>query len=76
MIEEIQVFPGHVAVRGIKVVRTGKQEGRLVVVSDGEVQSLRLHRCDSNKISSCRWVCVTILIFFQDARFALYDLLQ
>lgn len=54
VIEEIQVFPSHVPVRTIKVVKNGKQEGRLVVVSDGEVQSLRLHRCDSNKISSCR----------------------
>lgn len=54
VVEEIQVFPVHVPVRGIKVVRNGRQEGRLVVISDGEVQSLRLHRCDSNKISSCR----------------------
>jgi semaphorin 6 len=53
VVEEIQVFPVHVPVRGIKVVRNGRQEGRLVVISDGEVQSLRLHRCDSNKISSC-----------------------
>ncbi|XP_017785148.1 PREDICTED: semaphorin-1A isoform X2 [Nicrophorus vespilloides] len=53
VIEEIQVFPSHVAVRGIKVIRNEKQEGRLIVVADGEVQSLRLHRCDSSKISSC-----------------------
>lgn len=53
VVEEIQVFPVHVAVRGIHVTRAENQEGRLVVVSDGEVQSLRLHRCDSNKISSC-----------------------
>lgn len=53
VIEEIQVFPSHVPVRNIKVVKNGR-EGRLIVVSDGEVQSLRLHRCDSNKISSCR----------------------
>lgn len=54
VVEEIQVFPVHVAVRGIHVTRGEKQEGRLIVISDGEVQSLRLHRCDSNKISSCR----------------------
>ncbi|KRT85293.1 hypothetical protein AMK59_1244, partial [Oryctes borbonicus] len=53
VVEEIQVFPGHIAVRSIKVVRNSRQDGRLIVVSDGEVQSLRLHRCDSNKISSC-----------------------
>lgn len=54
VVEEIQVFPVHVAVRSIKVVRSGKHEGRLIVIADTEVQSLRLHRCDSNKISSCR----------------------
>ncbi|CAH0550974.1 unnamed protein product [Brassicogethes aeneus] len=55
VVEEIQVFPVHVAVRGIKIMKGGKKndEGRLVVISDAEVQSLRLHRCDSNKISSC-----------------------
>lgn len=57
VIEEIQVFAGHVPVRGLHVLHNnngGKvQEGRLIVVADGEVQSLRLHRCDSNKISSC-----------------------
>lgn len=55
VVEEIQVFPGHVPVRSIKIMNNGaKTEGRLIVVSDTEVQSLRLHRCDSNKISSCR----------------------
>lgn len=56
VIEEIQVFPVHVIVRGIKVVKSGKQEGRLIVIADTDIQSLRLHRCDSNKISSCRYV--------------------
>ncbi|XP_025829100.1 semaphorin-1A [Agrilus planipennis] len=53
VIEEIQVFPVHAAVRGIQVLHSDKDDGRLVVVSDSEIQSLRLHRCDSNKISSC-----------------------
>ncbi|KAL1513542.1 hypothetical protein ABEB36_002943 [Hypothenemus hampei] len=53
VVEEIQIFPGHVPVRGIKIMKSAKGEGRLIVVSDSEVQSLRLHRCDSNKISSC-----------------------
>ncbi|XP_066142408.1 semaphorin-1A isoform X1 [Euwallacea fornicatus] len=54
VVEEIQVFPLHVPVRSIKIMKSGtKAEGRLIVVSDTEVQSLRLHRCDSNKISSC-----------------------
>ncbi|VEN51623.1 unnamed protein product, partial [Callosobruchus maculatus] len=57
VIEEIQVFPSHVPVRNMKVERGNKGEKggetRLIVVSDSEVQSLRVHRCDSNKISSC-----------------------
>ncbi|CAG9813142.1 unnamed protein product [Phaedon cochleariae] len=56
VVEEIQVFPSHVPVRGIKIMRGakgGKDEARLAVVSDTEVQSLKVHRCDSNKISSC-----------------------
>lgn len=57
VIEEIQVLPTHVPVRGLRIMRTiknGKEETRLIVVSDSEVQSLKVHRCDSNKISSCR----------------------
>ncbi|XP_074036779.1 semaphorin 1a isoform X2 [Leptinotarsa decemlineata] len=56
VVEEIQVFPVHVPVRGIKIMKGAKgdkEESRLIVVSDTEVQSLRVHRCDSNKISSC-----------------------
>ncbi|XP_021935151.1 semaphorin-1A isoform X2 [Zootermopsis nevadensis] len=54
VIEEIQVFPSQVAVRNLKVIRDANlPEGRLVVVADGEVQALRLHRCYSDKILSC-----------------------
>ncbi|XP_046404618.1 semaphorin-1A [Ischnura elegans] len=56
VIEEIQVFPPNVPIRNLKVVRETRgsvQDGRLVVVSDHEVQSLRLHRCYSDKILSC-----------------------
>jgi hypothetical protein len=57
VIEEIQVFPPQVAIRNLKVVRDSNlPDGRLVVVSDGEVQALRLHRCYSDKILSCRYV--------------------
>ncbi|PNF14608.1 hypothetical protein B7P43_G12123 [Cryptotermes secundus] len=61
VIEEIQVFPPQVAVRNLKVVRDSSlPDGRLVVVSDGEVQALRLHRCYSDKILSCRYVITSI----------------
>nr|CAD7575037.1 unnamed protein product [Timema californicum] len=54
VIEEIQVFPPHMAVRNLKVVRDSNlPDGRLVVVTDNEVQALRLHRCYSDKILSC-----------------------
>jgi hypothetical protein len=59
VIEEIQVFPPQVAIRNLKVVRDSSlPDGRLVVVSDGEVQALRLHRCYSDKILSCRYVII------------------
>ncbi|XP_063220879.1 semaphorin-1A isoform X2 [Bacillus rossius redtenbacheri] len=54
VIEEIQVFPRHMAVRGLRVVRDASlPEGRLLVIADSEVQALRLHRCYSDKILSC-----------------------
>ncbi|XP_020291407.1 semaphorin-1A isoform X2 [Pseudomyrmex gracilis] len=58
VIEEIQAFPPTVPVRGIKVVRAsqagdGLEDGRLVVISDSQVQALRLHRCHSDRILSC-----------------------
>ncbi|XP_065337676.1 semaphorin-1A [Cloeon dipterum] len=54
VIEEIQVFPPNVAIRNLKVVRDKSvTEGRLVVVSDAEIQAIRLHRCYSDKIISC-----------------------
>lgn len=58
VIEEIQAFPMTIPVRGIKVVRAsqagdGLEDGRLVVISDSQVQALRLHRCYSDRILSC-----------------------
>ncbi|KAL1114872.1 hypothetical protein AAG570_007696, partial [Ranatra chinensis] len=59
VIEELQVFPQNVSVRTLKIVRTDTQpEGRLIVVSDHEVLSLRLHRCD--KVNSGCSECVAL----------------
>lgn len=55
VIEEIQVFPSNVSVRTLRVVRGDNTDGRLVVVSDNEVLSIRLHRCDK-VVSGCRLV--------------------
>ncbi|KAI5709727.1 hypothetical protein M8J75_002787 [Diaphorina citri] len=54
LIEELQVFPPGVPVHNLKIVRASHaQDGRLVVVTGGEVVSLALHRCSSSKITSC-----------------------
>lgn len=58
VIEELQVFGAQEPVRSLKVVK-GVGNGapsRLIAVSDTQVQSLRLHRCNSDKITSCRLV--------------------
>jgi semaphorin 6 len=63
VIEEIQVFPPNVPIRNLKVVRDKTvMEGRLVVVSDSEIQALRLHRCYSDKIISCRFVLCALKV--------------
>lgn len=62
VIEEIQVF--NEQVRSIRVVKGDGDipDGRLVVVSDSEVQALRLHRCYSDEIRSCRYVPRTVIL--------------
>jgi semaphorin 6 len=69
LIEELQIFPYHVAVNNILVVRTeegmnstdeeqGSSKkaaavGKIVVLSDHEVKSVRLQRCASLNVQSC-----------------------
>ncbi|CAB3366769.1 Hypothetical predicted protein [Cloeon dipterum] len=49
VIEEIQVFPPAVAITSLKIVRhESLTKPRLIVVSNSEIQSIKLHRCDSN----------------------------
>ena len=52
LIEELQVFPLHVSVNNILVVRSGEKP-RVVVLSDHEVKSLPVERCHSANIRSC-----------------------
>lgn len=55
VIEELQVFPSNITVRNLKIVRTEmSKDGRLIVVSDNEVLSVALHRCNDSRITSCR----------------------
>ena len=61
VIEEIQVFPLTVPVTNMMIHR-GKsgadgssEEARLVVSSQSEIASLKLQRCYSDKVSSCRY---------------------
>lgn len=53
VIEELQAFAAGSPVRALRVARAGRDAARLIAVSDREVLSLRLHRCSSDKISSC-----------------------
>ena len=52
LIEELQVFPLHVSVSNILIVRSGA-EPRVVVLSKHEVKSLPVARCHSTNIQSC-----------------------
>jgi len=52
LIEELQVFPLHVSVTNILIVRSG-DEPRVVVLSKHEVKSLPVARCHSTNIQSC-----------------------
>jgi semaphorin 6 len=55
VIEEIQVFPLTVPIRNLQIVRDEAiTEARLVVVTDSEIKALPLHRCNNEKITSCR----------------------
>ena len=62
IIEEIQLFPQHVAVRNIQVL-SHKEEAdndkKLIVLSDYEVKSLPLHRCSAVQVQSCS-ACVAL----------------
>ncbi|XP_059474068.1 semaphorin-1A-like isoform X2 [Neocloeon triangulifer] len=61
VIEEIQVLPNNIAVKNLYVVRMAGalDKSKLVVVSDDEIQAVKLHRCGSDKITSCR-ECVAL----------------
>lgn len=51
VIEEIQVLPPGVPIKNLYV-----SHGKLIVLSDDEIQSISLHRCNTEKFTSCRYV--------------------
>lgn len=63
VIEELDVLARNEPIRGLEVVRTQQYEqpkeggayddGRLVIVTDSQVITIKLHRCNSEKITSC-----------------------
>ncbi|XP_067003213.2 semaphorin-1A isoform X3 [Anabrus simplex] len=59
VIEELQVLPPGVPIKNLYVVRMPGDDSKLVVVSDDEIQAIKLHRCSSDKITSCR-ECVAL----------------
>ena len=60
IVEEMQIFPYHVPVTNLQVVRVrDTNEGRLVVLSDHEVKSLPLNRCNAVQVQNCN-ACVAL----------------
>ncbi|CAB3359363.1 Hypothetical predicted protein [Cloeon dipterum] len=63
VVEEIQVHPpqSNIAIKNMQVVRMrgGVDKSKLVIVSDDEVTAIKLHRCGSDKVRSCR-ECVAL----------------
>jgi semaphorin 6 len=59
VIEEVQVLPPGVAVKDLHVARMAGEESKLLVVSDDEIQAVKLQRCSSAKITNCR-ECVAL----------------
>jgi len=55
VIEELQVLPPSVAVKNLYVVHMDSEDSKLVVVSDDEIQAVKLQRCNSDKITNCRY---------------------
>lgn len=59
VIEELQVFESQEPVRLLNILRgvgPGSSGDRLVVMSDSQIQSLKLHRCSTDRIKSCRFL--------------------
>lgn len=52
LVEELQIFPLHVAVNNLLVAR-GEAEVKLVVLSDHEVKSVPVVRCNIRSIRTC-----------------------
>ena len=70
LIESLQVFPYHVAVRNILVVHPKSEPGKLIVLSDHEVHSIPLHRCQAPAAQSCA-DCVAMQVKFHSFTFLL-----
>ena len=61
LVEELQVFPLHVAVNNLLVAREEGKGSRLVVLSDHEVKSVPVARCHSANLRSCA-ECVALQV--------------
>ncbi|XP_037911810.1 semaphorin-1A isoform X2 [Hermetia illucens] len=62
VIEELDVLTKNEPIRNLEIVRTTTydqakdgnfDDGKLVIVTDSEVVAIKLHRCNSDKITSC-----------------------
>lgn len=62
VIEELDILAKNEPIRNLEIIRTtqydqakdgGYDDGRLIVVTDSQVMTIKLHRCNSEKITSC-----------------------
>ena len=53
LVEELQIFPLHVAVSNLLVTHGEGEQARLVVLSDHEVKSVPVARCSSPGLNTC-----------------------
>jgi len=61
LVDEIQVLPVGIPIKNLHVVHLADpRDDKLVVLTDDEIQSIRLHRCDHRTTQSCRQVCCIV----------------
>ncbi|KAK2718894.1 semaphorin-1A-like isoform X2 [Artemia franciscana] len=54
ILEEMQLFPNNVPITNLKIVASPVAgDSKLIAVTDDEIQAIPLHRCHSNKITTC-----------------------
>lgn len=63
IIEEISVFPSHIAVTSLQVIKPRGKPPRLLVGSRSMIHSISLNRCYTDKSVSCRYIKVSLYLY-------------